>query len=113
MQMDVRRVDSEKINTLYQEFKKFKPEVNWKDDRVDLIFMNKEKQKFEIRSIYITTIDDPMVHASTVCSFIPNTDNITFTGMLVYTDEIRKELSEFIKHGTSKDPIDYLIKTNN
>lgn len=106
--MDVREASSEKINTIYQEFKKFKPEVTWYDGRAYLRFKNEKGQKFSTNSIYLEHYNNDVK-----CEFTPNVDNLRFDGDLVFTDEIRKELSEFIKHGISKDPLDYIIKTNN
>lgn len=107
MQMDVRRTDSEKINTLYQEFKKFTPEVSWYDNHAYLKFLNNDNQKFTTGTIYLSDL-----HSSVKCSFYTNVDNIRFDGDLIFTPEIRKEFQDFISHGTSMDAISYLKKDN-
>lgn len=103
MQMDVRKTTNEKITELYQEFKKYKPEITWDDEHPYLIFKNSTGQKFTTGSIWLEyNIKDVS------CSFYPNVDNIRFDGYLEFTKEIIEEIKEFIKHGTSKDPVDYL-----
>ncbi len=100
MMSDVRNSTNDEMLVVYNKFKTIKPQVSWYDERPTLVFENKT-QKLTINDIYLQ-------HGSLWLKFYPGVDNIRFDGTIKINDEIKNEINEFIKHGTSKNVLDYI-----
>ena len=100
MMCDVRESTSEEMLKVFNSFKKIKPEIRLFEERPTLIF-EKSNKKLVVSNIYFH-------HDSIYCEFYTGVDNIRFDGKIVLTEDLKSKITELIKHGTSKNVLDYI-----
>ena len=66
-------------------------------------FLKKLNKKLVISNVYFK-------HNSIYCEFYTGVDNIRFDGKIVLTEDLKSKITELIKHGTSKNVLDYIWK---
>lgn len=100
MMCDVRESTSEEMLKVFNSFDKIKPEIRWFEETATLIF-EKSNKKLVVSNIYFP-------HDSIYCEFYTGVDNIRFDGKIVLTEDLKSKITELIKHGTSKNVLDYI-----
>ena len=100
MMCDVRKSTSEEMLEVFNKFKKSKPEVKWYDGRPSLFFKIGRKE-LRINYIYLP-------HSSISCEFYTGVHNIRFDARIILTEQLEREITEFIKNGISKSVLDYI-----
>ena len=100
MMCDVRESTSDEMVEVFNKFKKVKPEVKWYDENPYLTFKIGNKE-LRINNIYFR-------HGSLRMEFYTGVNNIRFDARVKLTEQLEKEITEFIKHGISKSVLDYI-----
>ena len=100
MMCDVRESTSEEMLKVFNSFDGIKPEIRWFEETATLIF-EKLNKKLVISNIYFP-------HNSIYCEFYTGIDNIRFDGKIILTEKLKSKITELIKHGTSKNVLDYI-----